>query len=85
MYIRPCHKTEQWQHVCVLSMLNITKYSKRGHKLICFCFVFITPEGFTTMVANEDLERARTYMHLDQAPGTDSFTSLQKVRCKNFR
>jgi len=24
-------------------------------------FVFVTPEGFTTMVANESLEKARAY------------------------
>jgi len=31
------------------------------HYLSClFVFVFVTPEGFTTMVANEGLEKART-------------------------
>ena len=29
-------------------------------------FVFVTPEGFTTMVANEGLEKARAY--LNQVP-----------------
>jgi len=31
--------------------------------LICLCFVFNTPEGFTTMVDNEDLEKARAYLN----------------------
>ena len=39
-------------------------------------FVFVTPEGFTTMVANEGLEKARA--HLNQVPGTDGFTSPPK-------
>ena len=31
-----------------------------------FCFVFVTTEGFTTVVANEGLEKARAY--LNQVP-----------------
>ena len=34
--------------------------------MIRFCFVFVTPERFTTMVANSDLEKARGY--LNQVP-----------------
>jgi len=30
------------------------------------CFIFVTPEGFTTVVANEGLEKARAY--LNQVP-----------------
>jgi len=41
----------------------------------CF-FFFVTPEGFTTVVANEGLEKARAY--LNQVPGTDGFTSPPK-------
>ena len=34
--------------------------------LFFFFFGFVTPEGFTNMVANEDLEKARAY--LNQVP-----------------
>jgi len=29
---------------------------------VCLFFVFFTPEGFTTVVANEGLEKARAYL-----------------------
>jgi len=33
-------------------------------KFVCLLvlFVFVTPEGFTTVVVNEDLEKARAYV-----------------------
>ena len=34
-------------------------------------FVFVTPEGFTTVVANEGLEKARA-----RSPGTDGLVCL---------
>ena len=37
--------------------------------VVCVCFflfVFVTPEGFITMVANEGLDKARAY--LNQVP-----------------
>jgi len=30
---------------------------------VCFCFVFCYPEGFTTVVANMGLEKARAYLN----------------------
>jgi len=33
---------------------------------VLFCFVFVTPEGFTKMVANKGLEKAKAY--LNQVP-----------------
>jgi len=48
--------------VCWVCWTSIN-IQRRGHKLICFCFVFNTPEGFTTMVDNEDLEKARAYLN----------------------
>ena len=40
--------------------------SIRDSHLVCFSFVFITIEGFTTVVANGGLEKARAY--LNQVP-----------------
>ena len=31
--------------------------------IVQFCFVFVTPEGFTKMVANKGLEKARAYLN----------------------
>jgi len=48
-----------------------------------FCFVFITPEGFTTVVANECLEKARAY--LNQVP-RDRWLYIPAEGCGvNFR
>ena len=44
--------------------------------LLFLGFFLVTPEGFTTVVANEGLEKARAY--LNQVPGTDGFTSPPK-------
>jgi len=49
--------------------------------VLFFVFVFVTPEGFTIVVANEGLEKARAYLnqaYLNQVPRTDSFTSPPK-------
>jgi len=40
------------------------------------CFVFVSPEGFTKVVTNGGLEKARAY--LNQVPETDGFTSPPK-------
>ena len=42
----------------------------------CFAFVFVSPEGFTTVVANEGLEMARAY--LNQVPQDRRLTSPPK-------
>ena len=49
--------------------------------VLFFCFVFVTPEGFATVVANEGLEKARAY--LNQVPlGLTSLYPLQRMWCK---
>jgi len=37
------------------------KLSCTANYISLVCFVFVAPEGFTTMVANEGLEKARAY------------------------
>ena len=50
--------------------------------LVCFCFVFVTTEGFTTVVANKGLEKARAY--LNQVPqGLTALHPLQRMQCKH--
>jgi len=47
----------------------------------CPCCVSECPEGFTTVVANEDLEKARAY--LNQVPlRLTALHPLQRMRCK---
>ena len=49
---------------------------------ISLFFVFVTPEGFTTMVGNKGLEKARAYLnqvHLDRRL---YLYLLQRMRCK---
>jgi len=48
-----------------------------------FVFVFVTPEGFTTMVATEGLEKARAY--LTKSPRIDGSTSPLKDAVLFFR
>jgi len=43
---------------------------------VLFCFCFIIPEGFTTMVADEGLEKARA--NLIQVPSTNGLISPLK-------
>ena len=67
-----------WEYRCVNMMcseyidhqLKLTDFLIRLSYLdvlfVLFCFVFVTPEGFTTVVANKGLEKARAY--LNQVP-----------------
>ena len=49
----------------------------------CFAFVFVSPEGFTTVVANEGLEMARAY--LNQVPQDRRLYIPSKGCSVNFR
>ena len=44
-------------HFHPLQLLNVPPVS------VLFLFIFVTPEGFTTVVANEGLEKARAYFN----------------------
>ena len=82
MYIRPCHKTEQWQqNMCVLSMLNITKYSKRGHKMVLFLFCFYYLQG---IYHNGGPGEGKNVLK-PGPPGPTALDSLRKIRCECFR
>ena len=50
---------------------------------ICLLFVFATPEGFTTAVANEGLEKARAY--LNQVPWDQRLYIPSEGCSVNFR
>ena len=58
-------------------MYNISSIHNLFESFFFFFFFFITPEGFTTVVANEGLEKARAYLN-QVPPGTDGFTSPPK-------
>jgi len=53
-----------------------------GHTMVCFfvLFCFVTPDGFTTIVANEGLEEARAY--LNQVLNQWLYTPIQRWQCK---
>ena len=55
----------------------IAMYPRSVMTLFLFVLFLFPPEGFTTVVANKGLEKARAYLH--QVPGTDGFTSPLKV------
>ena len=83
-----------WTHVThpVLSMLETTDVglAMLSDCILLFVFVFfflflffVTPEGFTTVVANEGLEKARAY--LNQVPRDRRLYIPSKGCGVNFR
>ena len=69
-----CPLSRHWHHL--INLPDTPPTSLRTVSLFLFFLFFVTPEGFTTVVANEGLEKARAY--LNKVPWDDGFTSPPK-------
>jgi len=52
-----------------------------SRQMIWFELIWITPEGFSILVANQGLEKARAYLN-QVPPGPTALHPLRRMRCK---
>ena len=77
-----------WNTACNMRICKFPPNAAYTASLCFFVFfffwIFVTPEGFSTVVANKGLEKARAYLNLFKPgpPGPTALHPLWRMRCK---